>query len=89
MKSVYSFDSILRKLNYYWMGDFWKRANALDPVKPEYRLLFAARLATLLISSNTERSKFIMKILPRVFDKQVRISTILALMSYNDFAYSL
>jgi radical SAM superfamily enzyme YgiQ (UPF0313 family) len=89
MKSVYSFDSILRKLNYYWMGDFWERSNALDPVKSAYRLLFAARLATLLLSSNRERSKFVMRILPRVFDKQVRISTILALMSYNDFAYAL
>lgn len=89
MKSVYSFDSILRKLNYYWMEDFWKRSNALDPVKSPYRLLFAARLATLLISSNMERSKFIMRILPRVFDKRVRISTILALMNYNDFAHAL
>lgn len=89
MKSVYSFDSILSKLDYYWMQDFWKRANALDPVKSAYRLLFAARLATLLISSNVERSKFIMRILPRVFAKRVRISTILALMNYNDFAYAL
>lgn len=89
MKSVYSFDSILRKLNYYWIEDFWKRSNSLDPVKSTYRLLFAARLATLLISSNVERSQFIMRILPRVFDKQVRISTILALMNYNDFAYAL
>lgn len=89
MKSVYSFDSILRKLNYYWMGDFWKRSNELDPVKSSYRLLFAARLATLLVSSNVERSRFIIRILPRIFDKQVRISTILALMNYNDFAHAL
>jgi hypothetical protein len=30
-----------------------------------------------------------MKILPKVFKKSVRISTILTLMAYNDFAYSL
>jgi len=89
MRSVYSFDSIWRKLNHYWMRDFWKRSNEFDPVKSEYRFLFAARLATLLVSGNIERSKFIMRILPHVFDKQVRISTILALMNYNNFAYAL
>jgi radical SAM superfamily enzyme YgiQ (UPF0313 family) len=89
LRSVYSFDSILTKLNYYWMQDFWKRSNELDPVKSTYRFLFAARLATLLISDNVERSKFIIRILPHVFDKQVRISTILALMNYNNFAYAL
>lgn len=87
--TVYSFDSILKKLNYYWKIDFWKRSNELDPVKFTYRLLFAIRLCTLLISRNRDRSKFILKILPKVFNKRVRISTILALMAYNDFAYTL
>jgi radical SAM superfamily enzyme YgiQ (UPF0313 family) len=89
MKSVYSFDSIFNKLDYYWVRDFWKRSNEFDPVKFAYRFLFAARLATFLISGNTDRSKFIMRILPHVFDKEVRISTILALMNYNNFAYAL
>ena len=89
MRSVYSFDSILKKLTYYWAGDFWKTSNEFDPVKLGYRILFALRLATLLISGNVERSRFIMRILPHVFDKKVRISTILALMNYNDFAHNL
>jgi len=89
MKSVYSFDSILQKLNNYWARDFWQRPNELDPVKFAYRFLFAARLTTLLMSSNMDRSKFIMRILPHVFDKEVRISTILALMNYNNFAHAL
>lgn len=88
IKSIYSYDSIFRKLNYYWAIDFWKRSNELDPVKLPYRVLFAARLATLLMSGNTDRAKFIVRILPHVFDKEVRISTILALMNYNDFAYA-
>lgn len=89
MRSVYSFDSILKKLNHYWTKDFWKRSNESDPVRSAYRFLFAARLATLLVSGNVERSKFIMRILPHVFDRKVRISTILALMNYNNFAYAL
>jgi radical SAM superfamily enzyme YgiQ (UPF0313 family) len=89
VKAVYSFDSILIKLHHYWDTDFWKRSNQTDPVKYAFRFLFAVRLATLLISGNTNRSKFIMKILPHVFDKRVRVSTILALMNDNDFAYSL
>ncbi len=89
MRSIYSFDSILEKLDYYWSRDFWKNSNEYDPVKLGYRLLFAGRLATLLMSRNVERSKFVMRILPHVFDKEVRISTILALMNYNDFAYAL
>jgi radical SAM superfamily enzyme YgiQ (UPF0313 family) len=89
MKAVYSFDSIFAKLTYYWMKDFWKRANEFDPVKSVYRILFAVRLATFLVSGNVERSKFIMRILPHVFDKKVRISTILALMNHNDFVHSL
>jgi len=89
MRSVYSFDSISNKLNYYWGRDFWKRPNELDPVKFSYRFLFAVRLATLLISGDRDRSRFIMRILPHVFDRQVRISTILALMNYNNFAYAL
>ena len=43
----------------------------------------------MLLSRNTDRSRFILKILPKVFSKRVRISTILTLMAYNDFAYSL
>ena len=89
VKSVYSFNSILTKLRYYWDADFWKRSNQADPVKFVYRLLFAVRLATLLITSDKDSAKFIMKILPHVFDKRVRVSTILALMNNNDFASSL
>jgi hypothetical protein len=89
IQTVYSFDSILKKLNYYWEADFWKRSNELDPVKFKYRLLFAFRLSTLLFSRNMPRSKFILKILPHVFKNRVRVSTILSLMAYNDFAYSL
>jgi hypothetical protein len=41
----------------------------------------------LLFSTNLKRSHFIIRILPKVlFDKRVRISTILTLMSYNDYA---
>jgi len=89
VRAVYSFDSIWKKLNYYWDIDFWKRSNELDPVKFSWRLIFALRLATLLFSRNKDRSRFIMKILPKVFKKSVRISTILTLMAYNDYAYSL
>lgn len=88
LRSVYSFDSTLKKLRYYWDSDFWKGPNQTDPVRPVFRLLFAIRLATLLISTNTDRSRFILKILPRVFDKRVRVSTILTLMNNNDFAYA-
>jgi radical SAM superfamily enzyme YgiQ (UPF0313 family) len=89
IRNVYSFDSILKKLYYYWKIDFWKQSNEDDPVKFSYRFLFAFRLCTLLLSANLDRSLFILKILPKVFRKRTRISTILALMAYNDFAYSL
>lgn len=89
VREVYSFDSIFKRLSYYWDIDFWKHPNKVDPVKFKYRLLFAIRLCTLLASRNTERSKFIIKILPRVFNKRVRVSSILTLMAYNDFAYTL
>jgi len=89
VRTAYSFDSIFRKLEHYWKIDFWKRSNQFDPVKFTYRCLFAIRLATLLLSGNRDRSRFIIKILPKIFDQRVRISTILTLMAYNDFAYSL
>jgi len=89
IREVYSFDSIFKRLSYYWDIDFWKQNNKVDPVRFKYRLLFAMRLLTLLACRNTERSKFIIKILPRVFNKRVRISSILTLMAYNDFAYTL
>ncbi|KPA08862.1 radical SAM domain-containing protein [Candidatus Magnetomorum sp. HK-1] len=89
VKSIYSFDSILKKMKHYWHIDFWKRQNKTDPIKFKYRLLFALRLITLLASTNIKRSVFILKILPYVFQKRVRISTILVLMGYNDFAQSL
>jgi len=89
VRSVYSFDSILKRLYYYWGIDFWKYSNKEDPVKFFYRFLFAFRLCTFLVSTNLRRSLFILKILPKVFRKRTRISTILALMHYNDFAYSL
>jgi hypothetical protein len=34
------------------------------------------------------RRKFLSRILPRVFEKRVRVSTIVNLMAYNDFAFS-
>jgi radical SAM superfamily enzyme YgiQ (UPF0313 family) len=89
VRDVYSFDSIWRKLNHYWASDFWKRSNELDPVKFSWRLIFALRLCTMLFSRRADRSKFILKILPKVFSRRVRISTILTLMAYNDFACSL
>ena len=88
-QAAYSFDSIWKKLNYYWDIDFWKSSNELDPVKFAYRLIFALRLCTMLFSRNADRSRFILKILPKVFSKRVRISSILTLMAYNDFASSL
>jgi radical SAM superfamily enzyme YgiQ (UPF0313 family) len=88
IRAVYSFTAILKRLQYYWDIDFWRHSNEIDPVKFGYRLLFALRLCTLLISRNLDRSKFIIKILPKVFDKRVRVSTILTLMAYNDFAYT-
>lgn len=88
IKEVYSFDSILRKLNLYWDRDFWRHSNETDPVKLIYRILFAFRLCTLFASPNTARARFMLRILPKVFGKRVRVSTILALMAYNDFAYS-
>lgn len=90
VRSVYSFEAILKKLEHYWAIDFWRHANAINPVRFKYRLLFALRLASLLGTANAKRSRFALKIMPRVlFDKQVRISTILTLMAYNDFAYSI
>jgi radical SAM superfamily enzyme YgiQ (UPF0313 family) len=89
VRAVYSYDAIWKKLNYYWDIDFWKRSNELDPVKFIYRLIFALRLATLLFSGDAQRSKFILKILSKVFNKRVRISTILNMMACNDFACSL
>ena len=87
-REVYSFSSILERLNYYWDIDFWKEHNVVDPVRFKYRLLFAIRLCTLLASRNVERSRFIARILPKVFDRRVRVSSLLALMAYNDSAYS-
>ena len=88
IREVYSFESIYKKLTYHWDTDFWKHSNEVDPIKFKYRLLFAFRLCTLLFSSNFKRSKFILKILPKIFIKRVRISTILSLLAYNDYAYS-
>jgi radical SAM superfamily enzyme YgiQ (UPF0313 family) len=87
IRHVYSFDSIYRKLNHYWGIDFWRPLNSHDPMKFKYRLAFAARLCTLLFSSNLKRSEFIVRVLPRVFGSRTRISTILTLMAYNDYAY--
>lgn len=86
VQTVYSFRAIWKRLEYYWDIDFWKHSNEIDPVKFRYRLLFAIRLCTLLFSRNTDRSRFIIKILPKVMNKHVRVSTILTLMAYNDFA---
>ncbi len=85
IREIYSFDSIYEKLKYYWNIDFWKHSNEVDPIKFKYRLLFALRLCTLLFSSSPDRSKFILKIVPKVFSKRVRISSILTLMAYNDY----
>jgi radical SAM superfamily enzyme YgiQ (UPF0313 family) len=88
IRRVYSFDSIYKRLKYFWDINFWGDANKNDPIKIQYRVIFAARLFTLLFSRNLQRSRFIIKILPKVFDRRVRISTILTLMAYNNYAYS-
>ncbi|MBI2413694.1 MAG: B12-binding domain-containing radical SAM protein [Deltaproteobacteria bacterium] len=87
IRKIYSFDSIYRKLDHYWAKDFWRRSNEIDPIKFKYRLLFALRLSSMLFSANLPRSLFILKLLPRLFDSRVRVSTILTLMAYNDYAW--
>jgi hypothetical protein len=89
VRTVYSYESMLKKLHHYWDIDFWKCANEEDPVKFRYRILFALRLCSLLFSFNLKRSIFIVKVLPNVFRKRVRISTILSLMAHGDFACSI
>ena len=89
VQDVYSFESIFERLRHYWRIDFWHEHNRLDAVRLKYRLLFALRLCTLLATPNAQRAGFIARILPRVFDRRVRVSSILAQMAYNDFAYSL
>ncbi|MEK6790544.1 MAG: radical SAM protein [Deltaproteobacteria bacterium] len=86
IREVYSFDAIYGKLSNYWGVDFWRQSNEVDPIKFKYRLLFAARLATLAFSGSWMRARFIMKVLPKVFSSRVRVSTILTLMAYNDYA---
>jgi hypothetical protein len=89
VRAVYSPDALFERLTYYWDMDFWKHANETNPVKLKYRLLFALCLCALLASCNVRRSVFITRILPRVFDRRVRVSSLLAQMAYNDFAHSL
>ncbi len=86
IRKIYSFDSIYKKLNYYWEMDFWKRSNEVDPIKFKYRLLFATRLLSFIFKPM--RTKFIIKVLPKLFNRRVRVSTILTLMAYNDYAYA-
>ncbi|MFZ5572402.1 MAG: B12-binding domain-containing radical SAM protein [Thermodesulfobacteriota bacterium] len=87
VRGVYSFTAIKKKLQYYWSIDFWRHSNEVDPIRFRYRLLFALRLSTLLFSGDGIRRRFILWVLPRVFHPKVRISTILTLMAYNDFAF--
>lgn len=87
IQHCYSFETIFRNLNYFWDMDFWRHSNRIDPIRLNYRVLFALRLISLLLSNNKKRSEFILKILPRVFEKRVRISTILTLMAYNNYAF--
>ncbi|MBI5048471.1 MAG: B12-binding domain-containing radical SAM protein [Deltaproteobacteria bacterium] len=88
-REVYSFKSIYRKLKYFWERDFWKDQNRRNPIKFKYRILFALRLLTYLPTFDIKRIEFIFKILPWLFDRRVRISTIITLMAYNDYAYNL
>ena len=88
VRHIYSYNSIYQKLKYYWKIDFWKHSNTVDPIKLKYRILFALRLMSLLATYNFDRTKFIIKIFPQLFNRRVRLSTILTLMAYNDFAYS-
>lgn len=87
IRNVYSFERIYRILDQYWQNDYWRNSNLRDPIKLKYRTLFALRLVSLLPNSSRKRRWFIMKILPRVFEARVRISTIITMMAYNDYAY--
>ena len=87
VREVYSFERIYRILDRYWHNDYWRSSNLRDPIKFKYRILFALRLVSLLPSSGKKRIWFIWKILPRIFERRVRISTIITMMAYNDFAY--
>jgi len=89
IRAIYSFGSIEEKLDYYWNIDFWKHSNEIDPIRLKYRLLFSMRLLSFLALPGVGRRGFIIKMLPKIlFNKKVRISTLLTLMAYNDYAYS-
>ena len=86
VQNVYSFERIYRCLARYWVKDFWNNSNLKDPIKLRYRVLFALRLISLVPTSNSQRMQFIFKILPRIFRKRVRISTVITMMAYNQYA---
>lgn len=87
-RSVYSFESIYRKLRYFGDLGFWLQQNEDDPIKFRYRLLFALRMASLLFSLNWGRSIFIIKVMPNIFSKRFRITKILQMLAYNDYAHA-
>jgi len=87
-KSIFSFESIYRKLRYFGDLGFWIQQNEADPIKLRYRLLFAFRMASLLFSLNWKRSVFIIKVMPKIFSKRYRITKILQMLAYNDYAHS-
>ncbi|HUL38414.1 MAG TPA: DUF4070 domain-containing protein, partial [Thermodesulfobacteriota bacterium] len=87
-RSIYSFGSIYRKLKHFGDLGFWLQQNEADPIKFHYRLLFALRMASLLFSLNWERSVFIIKVMPKIFSKRYRITKILQMLAYNDYAYT-
>jgi radical SAM superfamily enzyme YgiQ (UPF0313 family) len=86
-KSVYSFDHMYRKFKHFGDTGFWLDQNEADPIKLQYRILFALRMFSLLFSSQGERSKFIIRVMPKIFSKRYRITKILQLLAYNDHAY--
>jgi len=89
IKDIYSFGSIKDKLDHYWAIDFWKHSNDIDPIRFKFRLLFSLRLLSFIFVPGAGRRGFILRMLPKVlFDRKVRVSTLLTLMAYNDYAYS-
>jgi len=85
LRRVYSYDAIRRKLKYYREIGFWDGEAHESLMR---RALAAARLVTLLFSRDTERSKFILRILPAILGGRVKAPLIFLLMANNDFAYN-
>lgn len=85
-RQIYSFDSMYKRLMDLWRTGLCRNN---DSIKFKHKILFAIRMLPYLLTLDINKIKYILKVIPKLFSKNLSMLYIIQDMDHNNFAFNL